>query len=97
MEQTELTIVNELRRMALREYTPAQMLREMIRFLGPGAHKLTLIAQMREAFGLSLAEASPIAGWSPEATAEVSDARLDELIGPAIRKNGNRWEQEKSD
>lgn len=58
------------------------------------ARELTLIAYMREAFHLSLAEASPIAGWSADATAELSDNQLNRLIDPAITKTKDRWSEE---
>ena len=95
MENTKSELVSQLQQMAHQGHTPARMLREMIPLLGPGIpHKLTLIAHMRKAFCLSLAEAKPIAGWSADAMAELSDDQINNLIKPAIAKNKVRWDQQ---
>ncbi len=98
MERTDPILVAELRRMGREGQPPAMMLHEIIRFLGPRVpHKLTLIAHMRDAFRLSLAEASPIAGWSSEAPAELSDTQLNGLLSPIIQRNREQWEREQDE
>jgi hypothetical protein len=47
------------------------------------ARKLALIKYMRAAFGLTLEQASPIAGWAGEG-GELSDPQIDDLIAPSI-------------
>ena len=86
MEKTESTIVTQLRRMAHQKHTPSQMLREIIPLLGEKIpHKLTLIAHMRDAFHLTLAEASPIAGWWAHLIVRHSGGRHQKGSGRADR------------
>lgn len=93
MEQLNPVLVQQLRGMAKQGLTPSRMLREIVTELAPSVpHKLTLIKYLQEAFCLSLQEASPVAGWAPDATGELSDARLDEFVMPEIAKRRCEWE-----
>jgi hypothetical protein len=88
MEELDPTLVSHLQAMARRGAATSEMLRDLARTLGPKAsHKLTLINYMRKAFGLSLQEASPIAGWCPDGTGQLPDSRLDEFLNPAIQSH----------
>ena len=93
MEELNPGIVGHLRVMA-REGRPASgMLREVIASAVPTTlHKITLVKYLKEAFGLSLQQASPVAGWAPDGTGELSDAQLDELLMPEILNSRATWE-----
>ena len=94
METITSALLAHLRVMAKRGDTASQMLREIMRTYAPATpHNLPLIKCLREAFGLSLREASPIGGWAPDGSGELSDSRLDELIMPDIAKNRPVWEE----
>jgi hypothetical protein len=85
MAEINEDIVGQLKVMARNGEAPAGILRRLTDLLPPGpAQKVALIKYMRAAFGLTLAQASPIAGWSYDDTGELKDARLNELIAPAI-------------
>jgi hypothetical protein len=93
MEQLNRAILIHLRRMAQEGSTSSQMLREIIaRLAAVPPHKIMLIKYMREAFCLSLQQAAPIAGWSPDGLGELNDSRIDELLMPEIEKNRPEWE-----
>ncbi len=93
MSELNPAVLRHLRNMATKGDSPSRMLREIMTRSGPQeVHKLTLIAHMREAFGLSLQQASPVARWAPDGSGELSDARLDGLISPEIVKNRPAWE-----
>lgn len=51
-----------------------------------------IIEYAREAFGLSLREAAPIAGWDADGAGEIPDDRLDELVIPAVRRHRSHWD-----
>jgi hypothetical protein len=47
------------------------------------------------AFELPLRTVSPIGGWAPDSTGEISDVRIQELIYPEIMQKKGLWENEK--
>lgn len=55
-----------------------------------GIH-MTMVRCMRDAFFLSLAEASPICGWEPNGAGELSDEGLTALVEPAIESHCGQW------
>jgi hypothetical protein len=73
--------------------SPAAVLKQIARSAAhQPCHKLELIARMRSAFGLSLQQASPIAGWSPDGTGELKDAQIDTFLTPAIESTRGVWD-----
>lgn len=71
---------------------PSQMLRTVVGRLAPQlVHKMTLIKYMREAFCLSLQQASPIAGWMADGSGELGDAQLNAFVMPEIANNRPVW------
>jgi hypothetical protein len=54
--------------------------------------KFHMLQWIRETFCLSLGQASPIGGWEPDGTGELSDTQLDKLLGPEIEKNRQLWD-----
>jgi hypothetical protein len=95
MEPLNRGILRHLRGMARDEEAPSRMLRAIIAMLAPEQpHPLLLIRYMREAFGLSLGQTKPIAGWAPDGSAELDDARLDALLRPEVTKSRPEWESE---
>jgi len=92
MGELNWEIVTHLQEVARGGGTAAQMLRDLNRRLAPEeAHPLTLIKYLRQAFHLTLQEASPIAGWSVDGPGELSDWQLNGLVDPAIRKHQDEW------
>ena len=49
-----------------------------------GLGTIQLIKCLRSAFGLSLSQAAPVGGWSPDGAGEITHERLDQFIGDAI-------------
>jgi hypothetical protein len=93
MEDLDPMIVHDLRKMAKKGLTPSQMLRAIVNKISPNVpHKLELIRYMREAFCLSLQQASPIAGWVADGSGELNDSGLDGFTMPEIAKNRRNWE-----
>lgn len=85
-------IVSQLRSMARRGETPANLLRYLSGLLpSVPAKKALLIKYMREAFSLALAEASPIAGWAADDSGELKDNQINQLIEPAILGHRDQW------
>jgi len=92
MEKINPAMVEHLRVMARQGHTPSQILRELIRRLAAEKpHKVTLVQYMREAFCLTLRQASPIGGWADDGSAELSDDKIDHFILPEIEQNRSRW------
>ena len=92
MAELNNEIVGQLRVMARNGETPSRILHQLVDLLPPGpAQKVALIKYMRAAFGLTLEQASPIAGWSTDDRGELKDGRLDELITPAILATRGLW------
>lgn len=93
MNMLDPPIVELLRDRYRNQATPSEVLREIVRLLGAErCHKLDLLANIRAVFGLSLAEAKPIGGWSPDGTGELKDAQIDRFLIPAIEKNRTHWD-----
>jgi hypothetical protein len=93
MNMLDAATLEELRDRYRNQATPSELLREIVRLLGARqCHRLDLLANLRAVFALSLAEASPIGGWSPDGTGELKDAQIDGFLIPAIEKNRSRWD-----
>ena len=88
MEELDREIVRQLRLKAVQGANPSRLLRDVIDQLSPLLpHKVTLIRYIREAFCLSLQQASPIGGWEADGSGELSDANLDAFVQVEIVKN----------
>ena len=95
MATVDRDIVRQLRDTARQGASVPDILRKLISLLPQGnVHKVTLIEYMRRTFCLTLEQASPIPGWTPERTGELNDARLNELIMPDIQRNRASWDRE---
>ena len=85
-------LIMQLRAMVQRDQSLSRALKRLYEGLSPHERrKITLIDYAREAFCLSLHEASPIAGWDARGAAEISDEHLDELVVPAIMSHRDEW------
>ena len=92
MSTIDEDVVAQLRAMARKGESPSRILRELISLLPTNAsHKVTLINYTRAACGLTLAQASPIAGWSADDAGEIKDTQLNELVEPGILDNRSQW------
>jgi hypothetical protein len=97
MNMLDATTLEQLRDRYRNQATPSELLREIVRLLGAQqCQRLDLLANIRAVFGLSLAEASPIGGWSPDGTGELKDAQIDRFLIPAIEKNRRLWDHPKA-
>lgn len=93
MNILDATTLEQLRDRYRHHATPAELLREIVRLLGgERCHRIDLLANIRAVFALSLSEASPIGGWSPDGTGELKDAQIDGFLIPAIERNRTRWD-----
>jgi hypothetical protein len=85
-------LVAQLRAMVQRDQSLSHALKRLFQELSLSERgKITLINYAREAFRLTLHEASPIAGWDTTGTGEISDEHLDELVVPAIMSHLEEW------
>jgi hypothetical protein len=92
MPEFNSDILGQLKSMARNGETPSSILHQLVDLLPSGpAQKVALIKYMRAAFGLTLEDASPIAGWSSDNSGELKDARINELIAPAILATKAHW------
>jgi len=87
-------VVNQLTVLARQGASPSRILHQLSELL-PESHarKVSLINYMRAAFGLTLEQASPIAGWAVETGGELSDSQLDELLAPSILSTRDQWDR----
>ena len=93
MMATRPEVLDELRGMMRRGATPAHLLRTIIERHRPEA--LTgwvLMDYLMEGFSLPLDKASAVHGWRPDGSGEVSDARIDVLLLPAIMRSAPAWD-----
>ncbi len=77
-------IAPQLREMARKGSSPT----EMLRFLAnqpSGAYDSFIVLAMRKAFDIPLRNLTIIGGWSANGKGEITDARIDEELGPAIK------------
>jgi hypothetical protein len=85
-------LVSQLTALARQGMAPSRIIRHLSEQLPPTpAHKLTLIKYMRAAFGLTLEQASPIAGWADGG--ELTDAQLDALLAPDMLDTRGQWDR----
>lgn len=90
------TIVEMLRSMARSGETPSSMFAAINHRCGTTCHKIDVINYFRDAFALSLKEASPLASCSDRVENEglrvVNALLLDSYILPAIRDHESDWD-----
>jgi hypothetical protein len=94
MEELDQGVVQYLRTLARNGASASELLRALGSRLAPAEpHKLTVLKYMRESFGLTLQEASPVAGWSADGTGELGDRDIDAFVGPDIRRRRPEWDR----
>ena len=92
MKGVSASLVEELRRNASQGASVPDLLRLLHGRLGHEAtYGTTLAKYFMAAFELPLRTVSPIGGWSPDSTGEISDARIQELIYPEIMHKKPLW------
>jgi hypothetical protein len=92
MKEVSDTLVQELRRSASHGASVPDLLRLLHGRLGrEAAYGTTLAKYFMAAFDLPLRAVSPIGGWAPDSTGEISDARIQELIYPEIMQKKQLW------
>src|SRR5438309_2336429 len=93
MKGVSESLVEELRRNAAHGANVPDLLRLLHERLGHEAtYGTTLAKYFMAAFDLPLGTVSPIGGWAPDSTGEISDARIQELIYPEIMQKKPLWE-----
>jgi hypothetical protein len=86
------TLVQELRLSALQSASVPDMLRLLHQRLGcEAAYSSTVAKYFMAAFDLPLRAVSPIGGWAPESSGEISDSRVHELVYPEIMRKKAIW------
>ena len=93
LDDADQSTIGDLRNMARRGCAPSAMVRSLQIKFGPDTHVVTVLNYFRNAFGLSLAEAKPIAALSRNESRSTDDERqLDRALLPAIQSHRNVWE-----
>src|SRR5260370_30510465 len=93
MQPLNQALIRDLHDMARRGATVPQMLRAVLDRTAPEPPPtIVLIKYLREAFGLTLRQASPAGGWMPDNAGELSDAQLNDLLMPEIMNNRSTWD-----
>lgn len=88
------SLVQELRRDASRGASVPDLLRMLHERLGhDAAYRTALVKCFMAAFDLPLRAVSPIGGWAPDSTGEISDERIQELIYPEMMEKKQQWLQ----
>jgi hypothetical protein len=96
MKGVSESLVEELRHNASQGASVPELLRLLHGRLGHEAtYGTTLAKYFMAAFELPLRTVSPIGGWAPDSTGEISDVRIQELIYPEIMQKKRLWENEK--
>jgi hypothetical protein len=92
MKGVSESLVQELRRNASQGASVPDLLRLLHERLGSeAAYGTTLARYFMTAFDLSLRTVSPIGGWAPDSTGEISDERIQELIYPEMMQKKQLW------
>jgi hypothetical protein len=93
MEPLNQSVLSDLRDMARRGSHVPPMLRVILERSAPAQpHTVTLIKYLRQAFALTLRQASPVGGWMPDNSGELNDAQLNDLLLPEIMNNRSKWD-----
>jgi hypothetical protein len=93
MIKQRIDVIQILRSMAQNRSMPSEMLQELI-----AAHPSEPLTRnvfyeyFTEAFCFSEGEASPLYGWLPDGTGELTDGDIDELMTKRIQANRSAWE-----
>jgi hypothetical protein len=93
MEPLNQALIRDLRGMARKGATAPQMLRTILERAAPEQPQaVVLIKYLREAFALTLRQASPVGGWMPDNSGELSDAQLNDLLLSEILNKRSTWD-----
>ena len=57
------------------------------------AHKIEWLRLARDAFSLSLSQAKPLCGWSPDNDDYLDDAQVDGFVVPDIESMRSTWDK----
>lgn len=97
MKVIDPSLIHAMRKMAKDEQSASAILKYAHRQLpAESRNKITLIELFKDAFGLALHEASPIAGWDVNGHGELQDEQLDDLMIPALEKHREHWDGKQS-
>lgn len=92
------TMIETLRAMARAGRLPSEMFDAIKGQFGTACHILDIIRYFRQAFGLTLAEAKPLAslsGYPGDTGREIVDVPLlDNLLQPAVTAHRAEWDAE---
>src|SRR5216683_497886 len=92
MKGVSESLVEELRHNASHGASVPDLLRLLNGRLGfQATYGTTLAKYFMAAFKLPLRTVSPIGGWAPDSTGEISDVRIQELIYPDIMEKKPHW------
>jgi hypothetical protein len=92
MKEISEALVQELRRKASEGASVPDLLRLLHDRLGnEAAYSTTLAKYFMSAFDLPFRAVSPIGGWAPDSSGEISDSRIQELIYPEIMRKKPLW------
>src|SRR5260370_12208756 len=92
MKGVSESLVEEVRRNASQGASVPDLLRLLHGRLGHEAtYGTTLTKYFMAAFELPLRTVSPIGGWAPDSTGEISDVRIQELIYPEMMRTKPLW------
>jgi len=87
-------VIHLLRDMAAQRRSVTEMVRSVgARFAAPALSPVDVVRAFREAFGLTLAQAKPIADWLAYGGDDQSETALHDLIWPYIESNQDSWRQ----
>ena len=86
-EDPHEAVINSRQRMARQGCSPAELFRELKRWVGPETHIVTRLNYFRQAFRLTLADVKPLAALSRNSNGAIEyDALLNDLVAPVILK-----------
>ena len=93
MTNLDPELIQLLRQLASERRLVAAMLRTALATeISTTLTPIDVVRYFREAFGLTLAQAKPIADWFAYGGGEMADAVLQELMGPRIESTRGSWE-----
>jgi len=93
MKLEDPTDIRQLRDMARRGESASTIFRSLKARLGSQAHIVDILNGFRIAFGLSLAEAKPVAAFTRTDDREISDETgFNSLVMPEIEKHRREWD-----
>jgi len=90
----DFELVRQLREMARRGVSICDMALHICEVLGVGNSRMDVIAYLREAFGIGLAELMPVGAWTYFPGGTWSREQVEAEVMPVIMRHREQWDRD---